>query len=395
MRLKQADVLTLQLPHGVGDKVFFDEDLPGFGLRVRESGARTWLVQYDYGGRVRRLTLGSVAKMTLAQARKEARDKLARVQLGEDPAGDKAEDRIRLKETVGPLIEKYLAFRASDMRPRSLEETTRHLRQHAKPLHPLPIDDLDRRRVVALLDEVAEKSGPVAANRVRSSLMAFCVWCVGSGYVDANPVDYTPKRTESARRRLLSVDELRAIWRLLGEDAYSSIVKLLLLTGLRRTEIGDLTWDEVDVEGARIMLPAERTKAKRQHIVPLSDAALAVIQAQPHGDQLWVFGRGADRGFQDWSGSKTKLDAKLAAAGHELEGWSLHDIRRGLSTAMSEQLHVRPEVVEAILGHVIPGVRGIYNRAEYLDERRQELERWADLIVGASPKARVVRLPRR
>ena len=277
-----------------------------------------------------------------------------------------------------------------------MREVTRHLCHYAKPLHATPIAELDRRRIAALLDDLADDSGAATANRVRASLSSFFSWCIGSGYREQNPVTYTPKRPESPRQRVPSLGELRAIWSVLGDDPYSSIVKLLLLTGLRRAEIGDLAWHEVDLEAASILLSAGRVKGKRQHIVPLSAAALRLLEAQPHTPRHHLFGQGSKaRGFQSWPRGKAELDAKLGAAGHHLEPWTLHDLRRSFSTLMSEQLCERPEIIEACLGHVVAGTRGIYMRSTFIEERRRALERWAALLAGAVPEGRVVRLPRR
>jgi integrase len=357
-------------------------------VRVRAGGSKTYHVQYDLHGRTRKVSGGRVAVMKEPQAREWARKILARVKLGEDPAGDKAEDRVKGKDTVGRLIEVYLERRQRELRPRSFLEVKRHLLSHASPLHLTPISKLDRRTIAGMLMTIESKSGKVAANRVRSSLMAFMGWCVGSGYIETNPVDYTPKAAENgARERLHSDDEVHAIWRALGDAPYSAIVKLLMLLGLRRTEIGGLRWDEIDFESATITLPAERTKAKHKFVVPLPDAALKVIGAQSgRGKREHVFGL-RDTGFSGWSGGKAELDAKLSAAGYEFAHWTLHDFRRAISTTMNERLGVRPEVVEVILGHVVPGIAGVYNKAEYVEERRRALDKWADHVLSASSRA--------
>jgi integrase len=355
--------------------------LPGFGIRLRASGAQSWHVQYDLHGRTRRMSLGTIAVLTLGQARKAARQILARVKLGEDPAGDRAETRAKAKHTVGALIEPFLMRQERKVRPRTFEGTKRHLLSQAAPLHATAITKVDRRAIADLLTAVERKSGPVAANRLRSSLMTFMGWAVGSGYIETNPVDYTPQAIENGpRKRLLSLDELCVIWRTAGEDYYGSIVKLLLTCGLRRTEIGDLKWTEVNLEKAVISLPAERTKAGIELKVPLSAPALAVLKTQPQDGRTFVFGL-HDRGYRNWSAGKNALDAKLAAAGHKLAPWTPHDFRRAISTTLNEQ-GVRPDVVEAILGHVIPGIRGVYNLAQHVDARRRALERWADYVTG-------------
>ena len=193
-----------------------------------------------------------------------------------------------------------------------MREITRHLCVYCKPLHAIPIVELDRRRIAILLESLARDSGPTAANRTRSSLSTFLGWCIGSGYIEHNPVSYTPQQAERPRQRVPNLEELRAIWSVLGDDTYSTIVRLLLLLGLRRAEVGNLAWSEVDFAASLIVLPKERVKAKRVHVVPLTDSARALLKAQPRRDQDSVFGQSArGYGFESWSGGKRELDAKL------------------------------------------------------------------------------------
>ena len=277
-------------------------------------------------------------------------------------------------ETVGALLPTFLERQRARLKPRSYEETERHLNRHCKPLHPSAITALDRRTVAACLAKIAKASGPVAANRVRSSLSAFLTWCAREGYIDTNPAAYTNKAVENGgRNRLLTDGELAVIWRGLGDDQYGTIMKLLMLTGARRDEIASLCWSEVDLDEGTITLPPSRTKNKREHVIPLSEAAHALLAAQPRraeddgSPRDLIFGRG-ERGFSDWSGSKADLDARITAAneGKPLPHWTPHDFRRALSTALHERLGVPPHVVETILAHVgghKAGVAGVYNKA--------------------------------
>jgi integrase len=393
MRLTATNIRTLAPPPGKVDHVYFDDALPGFGLRVRTTGGKTWMIQYAIAGRTRRMALGSVAVLDPGRAREAAKDLLAQVRLGRDPAGEKTTARARAAETFGALLPRFLERQRARLKPRSYEETERHLLAHAKPLHGLPVEAIARRTIATRLAEIAKGSGPAASNRVRTSLSAFFTWAAREGYVDANPVAFTNKAVENGGRdRTLSDAELVTVWRALGDDQYGAIVRLLILTGARRDEIASLHWSEIDLEAATITLPPARTKNRREHLIPLSEPALALLAAQPRwleadgSDRDWVFGRGAGRGFQNWSRSKASLDARIAAAreGKALD-WTLHDFRRSLSTALHERFGILPHVVEAILGHANghkAGVAGVYNKAVYLDERRRALARWADHVVA-------------
>jgi integrase len=410
VKLTAANIRALKLPPGVTDKVFFDEDLPGFGLRVRASGVHSWMVQYAIAGRTRRIVLGLETALDPGKARATAKDLLAQVRLGRDPAAEKNQAKARAAETFGALLPRFLDRQRKWQKPRSYVETERHLMTHAKALHGQPIEGITRRTIAGLLAGLETRSGPAARNRVRATLSGFFTWAAREGYVEANPVAFTNKAEEKPRDRILSDDELRAIWLALdGTSSQSAaIIRLLILTGARRNEITDLRWSETDLDAATITLPPSRTKNKREHVIPLSEPALEILKALPRRAEPdgtprdHVFGVGLGRGFQDWSGSKKGIDARIAEANHgQISDWRLHDFRRSLSTSLHERFGVPPHVVEAILGHVgghKAGVAGVYNKALYLDERRRAMERWGthimSVVTGKPAKARVVALRR-
>jgi integrase len=217
------------------------------------------------------------------------------------------------------------------------------------------------------------------------------------GYIDANPVTFTNKADENGgRERVLSDRELRAIWLAADDSHFGAIVKLLMLTGARRTEIGGLLWNELDLDAATITLPPARTKNGREHIVPLSEPPLAILKELPRRAMAdgtpWehAFGTTLGCGYQNYSRAKAELDARIAKAGHRLEPWTLHDFRRSVSTALHDRFGVPPHVVEVILGHAgghKGGVAGVYNKALYLEERRRALERWG-AHLASSPASR-------
>jgi integrase len=393
MRLTDKTLATLTVQKGRSEAIVFDDDLPGFGLRLRAGGAARWIYQFDIGSRSRRITMGSTAALSAARARAAAAELHHRVRLGADPASDKAETRARAGETLGALLEAYLAEQREQIKPLSFVQKQRHLLKHCRPLHGLALAKVDRRTVAAKLTKVATKSGPVEANRVRASLSAFFSWAIGQGFVEHNPVAGTVPRKEKSRDRVLSPAELQAIWAATaGDDDYSAIVRLLLLTGCRANEIGGLAYGEI--AGEKIVLPAARTKNGRDHIVPLSAPAQSILAARPRmfGAEF-VFGRGQDRGFTGWSSCKVLIDARIKAAGAKVKPWTNHDARRTMATMMAES-GVAPHIVEAVLNHVSGhkhGVAGIYNRASYENEKRVALALWADkLLEIVEGKARKV-----
>src|SRR5262249_28421760 len=248
MKLPATTIRSLALPQGMSDRTFFDDSQPGFGVRVRASGSQTCVVQYKVGGQHRRMPLGSVAEIDLGKARSMARDLLARVRLGQDPFAEKLEVRAKAVETFGALLPAYLEHKQTKLRPRTMVEIERHLNMQAQPFHGRAVHAIDRRAVATLLAQVKTSSGPVAANRVRESLSAFFSWAIGQGILEANPAVGTTREHEQSRDRVLSAEELADIWRALNGDRYGDIVRLLMLTGARRTEIADLNWAEVDLD---------------------------------------------------------------------------------------------------------------------------------------------------
>ena len=293
-------------------------------------------------------------------------------------------------------MEDYLEARQPGMKPRTHEEYSRHLRKHWKPLHGLAIGSIARTTIAARLREIVKANGPVAADRARSTLSAMFAWAIGEGLAETNPVSGTNRASESmSRERVLSDAEVAAIWKAAPDNDYGRIVKLLMLTAQRREEIGGLAWSEIDKARKLVALPPDRTKNSRPHEVPMSDAAVAVLESTPpRVGRALVFGIGRG-GYSGWSRSKKALDksAKIAP-------WTLHDLRRSAATRMAD-LGVAPHVIEAVLNHVSghkSGVAGIYNRSTYSDEKRAALDLWAShlrIAIASSEGDNVRKLHRR
>jgi integrase len=394
MKLTIKSAERIQLPRGKTDHIEFDDDITGFGLRLREGGSRTWIYQYRIGKTQRRMVLGSARSVPLSLARENAGKLEAKIKLGGDPAMDKETARRDADNTFGSLVDQYLEARKSEWRERSRREIERHLTKQAKSLHSMPIAAVSQRNVATLLTELAKSAGDVTSNRVRASLSAFFGWVIREGIrlPEGNVASYTNKREEKSRDRVLSDGELKTIWKACRDDDYAAVLRLLILTGQRASEIAELRWDEVRDE--QIVLPAERTKNGRSHIIPLSEPAAAIIAKFPQGDRRYVFGRD-DSGFQGWAKAKEKIDARIAEGDKQLDHWTVHDLRRTAATRMAE-LGVQPHIIEAVLNHVSghkSGVAGIYNRATYDREKRQALDLWAEHLLAVVDGRKAVVVP--
>jgi integrase len=399
MNLTAKTVAALKLPAGKIDTVAFDDRVPGFGIRLREGGSRTWIFQYALGAKQRRVTIGQVSAIPAEKARQVASDLHAKVRLGGDPQAEKAKNALAASLSFKAVADQYLIRQKTELRPRSYVETERHLLKNAKRLHGLPVSSVDRRAVASLLTGLAASSGAVTANRARAQLSAMFVWALKEGLVDNNPVAHTNKLAERSRNRVLTDAEIRTLWNALEDDHYGNILRLLLLTGSRANEIAGLRWQEIDFDKDLITLPAERVKNARVHLVPLAPAVVDILRAQPRTDDGLVFGyRG--KPFASWTHGKNLLDACiLEAVDAPLPDWTPHDLRRTCATRMAE-LGVQPHIVEAVLNHVSGhkhGVAGIYNHAVYAAEKAQALAMWADHIaaITTGTKRRVVAFGRR
>jgi integrase len=385
MKLTQKVVDTLTLPARQSEVIVFDTTVPGFGLRLRVTGGRSFIFQYKIGSQQRRVTLGNAGAIKLEQARATASKLHAQVRLGHDVAAERSERRAHAVETFGAVLAIYLPRQKARVRPRSYIEIERYLRRYLQSLHGLQFARIDRRAIAEQLSLIETVNGKAAANRARTCLSAFFAWAVREGLTDNNPVIGTGRREEASRFRVLTSAELRIIWSALGDDEFSAIVRLLTLTGQRREEIGSLCWSEVDLEAGVIRLPAERVKNKREHTIPLSAPARTIVEAQPRRDgRDHVFGRGAG-GFSGWSRCKARLDRRIAEmVGHPLPAWILHDLRRSTVTGMAE-LGLHPHVIEAVINHVSgskAGIAGIYNRSTYEREKSAALARWAEHVLA-------------
>lgn len=370
-----------------------DDEIPNLYLRARIGGSKTLVFSYKFAGRPRKITLGSAAGINISKARETARDLNARVRLGQDPAGERDTAKINAAQTLGTTVARFLHQQRDRRRnAHSYKDQQHHMLVHAKMLHPFPLDKVARRDIATCIATVAENSGGRTGNQVRASLNTFFVWAMTQGLVDHNPVIGTLRNPERARDRVLTPAELRLIWENLGDDQYGAVVKLLMLTGQRAAEIGELRWSEVDLAEKVIRLPGERTKNGRPHTIPLSEPARAILAAQPRrfagdGNMMrdLVFGLAGEFGFSNWSKSKLAIDAHITAAtGQPLPPWRVHDLRRSFVTHCAE-IGIAPHIIEAAVNHVSGhkhGVAGVYNRAVYAREVRIALDRWAEWLTA-------------
>jgi integrase len=398
MKFTVKEIAGVRPPEGSKDFVWWDDEIAGFGMRLREGGSRTWIYRYRRGSKQRSMKLGSAKSVPLGVARENASKLEAEVRLGGDPALKKQTANLAADNTFAVLANQYLEARKSKWRMKSYAQSQRHLLKYAKPLHRLPITAVSQRNIANLLTDITTESGEPTSNRLRSTLCSLFGWVIKEGIrlPEGNVASYTNKHAEKTRDRVLTDGELKTIWRASPDSDFGAAIKLLILTAQRANEIGGLRWDEVHDE--QIILPSVRTKNKRAHTIPLSDPAKAILGRFRADGRAHVFGRADTTGFDGWGFAKRTLDSRIARSGAPLPHWTIHDIRRTVATRMAE-LGVQPHIIEAVLNHVSGhkgGIAGIYNRATYDKEKREALILWAEHVMAIveGRKAKVTQLKR-
>jgi len=340
----------------LGRTEFFDEAVRGLSLRVSETGVKSFCFHYTAGGTRKRLTLGTYPSMGLAKARGLATEARGELEAGRSPHPTTA-------DTLKAICEEYLAREGP--RLRTVGERLATFERLVYPtLGVRPIDAIRRIDIARLLDEIEDERGPVMADKTLAFLSRLFSWHA-SRTEFKSPIVRGMSRSnprERARDRVLSDDELRAIWHK-AEGVFGSFIRFTLLTATRRNEAARMTWAELS--GSEWVIPAQRYKTKVDHLIPLSKMALAQL---PDRVGEFVF---AGLGYYR---PKRALDK---ASG--VKGWVLHDLRRSARTLMS-RAGINADIAERSLGHTIGGIRGTYDRHQYRDEKAQAFEALASLV---------------
>jgi integrase len=391
-----------------------DAGCRGLYLIIQPSGARSWAVRFRYGEKPRKLTLEpepGAPPLTLAAARRLAADALHRVEQGADPAEQKKREKadteaVQAKlagDTVENLKVQFIE-RHAKRQNRSWRQTERIFDQLVLPAwEGRTIHEISKRDVIDLIEDI-ERDRPILANRVLAAVRKWFNWLAARDVIQASPcAGVVPPAKEKARERRLTDGEIKALWSACGKggqdgcggigEPFGSFVRLLLLTGQRRSEVAGMRRSELDERERLWTLPGERTKNGRPHVVPLSTQATSTIEAiRPIAGSDYVFTTTGDSGLGGFSRAKERLDQQMKPA----KPWTFHDLRRTAATGMAD-IGIQPHIIEAVLNHVSghrAGVAGIYNRAAYAAEKADALRRWADhvdrLVTADAAAAKVI-----
>ena len=386
-----TDFKVKALKPDTGEYIQGDLQVPGLGVRLRPSGAASYVVMKRLPGQTKptRITLGRVGDLTLQDAREKAREAIAATRQGVRVNAEKRRER-----TIARQVEAETGYR-----PGSFGETAeRYIRSECKMLargadveavirrHLLPpwgerqLDELRRRDLTALLDPIIESGRTQSAHKLREVAIRIVNWAIDRGDIELNFLATASRGRRRAgilrrtrRDRVLTDDEIRAIWQACYHVGwpFRDFVRLALMLGQRREEIAAMEWVELDLQRRLWVIPAERYKTRVEHAIPLPAPAIELICSMPRVCERFVFSTAPGTHFSGFSKSKARLDDLS-----RVSGWRIHDLRRTVRTNLAA-LRVDTNTAERVLGHVIGGVRGVYDRYAYLDEKREALDRWA------------------
>jgi integrase len=375
LKLNDWTIRALESP-ARGQINYIDTTLPGFGLRLAAGGARTWTVTYHRGRYVRRLTLGRYPLVSLADARAQAKQMLAAVTQGHDPAAEKRTQRQ--VATFGDLVKEYIEHHAKPKK-RSWQKDEYMLGRYVPVVwSSRPANEITRRDIRVHLESLAERT-PAMANRVLALLRTVWNFAVARELIAVSPCSRIERpAADRTRDRVLTVDEIRQVWTALEQESSqtAALFQLYFYTAQRGGELRTMQWSDLDLDAAWWVIPAERAKNKLAHRVPLSPQAVDVLRrlgAHRADGSPWVFAA------VSCSGHRTNVQrAQDTICEHSgVTNFTPHDIRRTVATFLTSELGVSRLVVSKILNHVEHGVTKVYDRASYDREKRVALERWA------------------
>ena len=392
-------------PPEKGQAEYPDKVVAGLRVRIGTSGAKTFIVRKRIGGRIANVTVGRFhdQRFTLADARKKARTLLNDIEGGGDPRTETRKKAGAGSGTVRALFDDYKKAKAGK---RSISEIERIFDKYVLPeIGDRLADSLNRADITRLIDGVAtggSKPTPVMARAVAAQLSAFYSWAMPRLHrLEFNPCrDAGKPDRPKPRERVLTDAELKALWNVLDGEGipWGPSVKLLILTGQRRDEVFSADRAEFDLKGKLWTIPGDRAKNGRAHLVPLSPAAVELLEAVPEiegSDKLFPSRSNLENGASGFSKALARIIAAIEKELGPIERFTLHDLRRTLATGL-QRLGVRLEVTEAVLNHVAGtrgGLVGVYQRHHFSDEKRHALEAWAaevERIIAGADRDNVV-----
>ncbi|KGP02763.1 integrase [Alcaligenes faecalis] len=381
------------------DKTYTVTDDRGLHVEVFPTGGIVWRYRYRLNGKYEKLTLGKYPALTLRNARLKRDEAAQQVAMGESPAKKKQLEKVAGAEdaTVADFAERFF----KDIQARDRKDVTMPRRYLEKDILPYigskPVRDITAEDVRGVIWRKKEQGFDAAAGQVRGLLKRMLDYALTCGLVQANPVMALPMRhvyRAAARDRALTPDEIRQFLRAMQTSnirrQFKIAFQLILMTLVRKSELMLARWKDVHLDDGEWHIPVENSKTGKPHIVYLSTQAQTLFkELKPLASSSdWVLpGRGTLA--KPFANNALNQALKVSLQGQEIPAFTIHDLRRTASTLLHEQ-GWPSDVVEKALNHTIGGVRGVYNRAEYAEQRRDMLQAWSDYIDGLAPSGNLV-----
>jgi integrase len=356
----------------------------GLKLRISAKGEKVWAVRVMVDGERHRHIIGSYPAVSLMEARRLAEEYVAARRQGVSEREHEARQRAE-RMTVADAHAAYMAAVGPALRGQTPTLKRQMFERHIRPvIGRRKLTAIRRADIVETVDAVKAKGLPVQANRVFSELMAMLRWAYERDMISGVPA-FQPqsqkkpggiKTKERPRDRTLTERELAAVWRATDRvgDVSGDFLRLVILTGQRRDEVRQMRWEHINWAERLWSIPASEYKVNRDHVVPLSDPAVEILERRYMGwDGSYVLPSRSDEDTA-FNGALSALRRARKVAG--VADFTLHDLRRTLRTGLS-RLGVDRDVAELVIGHRRQGIRDVYDRYEFLEERRAALEAWA------------------
>lgn len=388
-----------------------DTTVPGMGVRVTDKGKVTFIYVARYPGSPNptRRALGEYGAITLEQAREKARDWRELIDRGIDPAkqlADEIDARQRTEaaksdRTFEKVLGRFIKARKRD-KIRKADEDERDFERECTPLWKgRPVDEIRMADILEVVEGIANRGKTRQALNMGQKIGTFFNWCVDAEIVEVSP--YRPKRVRTAvgeratRERVLSDAEIGAFWKATDQLApvYRDVYRVLMLTGQRLNDIARASWSEIDLEQRTLTIPADRFKSAREHVVPLTDDVIEILEALPRFKKCdWVFSLDGKAPATIGHKVKQRLDAAMLEVLNEDSGndaeiaaWVNHDLRRTVRTRLSD-LDVFDEVAELVIGHAPTALNRTYNKSQRLAVKLDALNRWQGALRPLTGRAR-------
>lgn len=371
----------------------------GFGIRITPNGIKTWIYRYKMNGKTDKLTLGHYPTMSLANAKKRFAELSGLRREGNSPKNIIQQQEQKDSNTVSKLILEWYSGYAEKSRKKPLQIKQQIDGDIIHLLGEMALDKIRTRDITKALDVIVARGAPIHANRVLSTIKQAFNYGVSRGSLEVNPASNIRARDigglEKPRERFLTMDEIKKLWLFLDSDTHQlpiytkNAIKIILLTGVRTSELRLAQWDEFNFEESLWTIPAAHSKVGtiiKIHLSPQVEILLKEMKYE--NDSIYV--------LPSVNGNSSLTENALPRAINRIQDrigiphWTAHDLRRTFSTQLGEALRVDPVVIEKCLGHKMPRIMATYNKNEMLPERKEALNKWGQYLEILMEESNVV-----